>query len=1222
MLRNPSLYGVPVESIELDSDLAGRRSDLVHTAALLLEKNGLVKYDRRGGSLQATELGRIASHYYVSHGTVSTYNEHLKPTMGEIELCRLFSLSEEFKFLVVRQEEKVELAKLLERVPIPVKESLEEPSAKVNVLLQSYISNLKLEGLALVSDMVYVTQSSGRLMRALYEIVLKRGWAQLADKALNLCKMVNKRMWGSQTPLRQFKGIPAEILLKIEKKELPWERYYDLSSQEIGELIRFPKMGKAIHRFVHQFPRLELAATVQPITRSVLKVDLTLTPDFQWDDKLHGFVEPFWILVEDNDGEQVLHHEFFLLKKSFCEEDHVVSFTVPVLDPLPPQYFIRVVSDRWLSSETLLPVSFRHLILPEKYPPPTELLDLQPLPVTALRNADYEKMYQKHTHFNPIQTQVFTSAYNSDDNVLLCAPTGSGKTICAEFAILRLLNKFPEDKTGMRAVYMGPNDMLVTQKHKEWSKTFGAGLGLNVVMLTGESAADLKLLDKGNLICTTPDRWDMLSRRWKQRKNVQSVALFVADELHLIGGEDGHVMEIVVSRMRYISSQLDNRCRVIGLATSLANARDLGEWIGVGSHGLFNFPPGVRPIPLEIQINAVDILSFEARMQAMAKPAYSALVQHVSSGSGVVYVPTRKHARLTALDLLTFAASDGAPKRFLQCAEEDLAPFVARLREPALKHAIGFGVAFLHEGMLPTEREAVEALFESGAIQVVVCTASMAWATTLRCKLVVMMGTQYFDGSNTGGADYPVTDLLQMMGSATQADGEEGGTGVAVLMCHAPRKEYYKKFLFEPFPVESHLDHFIADHISAEVVTRTIENKQDAVDYLTWTFYYRRLALNPNYYNLTGVSHRHLSDHLSDLVESTVADLEQAKALAVEDDMDLSPLNLGMIAAYYYISYSTIELFSSSLAPKTKMKGLVDILCSASEYDALPMRPGEEDAVKKILAHSPLTLDKPKYSDPHTKTNALLQAHLSRATLTGDLVLDQRQVLLDAHRLLQAMVDVISSSGWLAPALGCMELSQMVTQALWDKDPPLMQLPFITREIATKCREKEIEGVIDLIEMEDEDRRELLGLADSKLEAVAKWCNRYPDIDVKYEIADKDELTTGDAVTVMVTLERELEGELGPVEAVRFPKQKEESWWLVVGDPKNNKLIAIKRVSLAHRSRVKLEFAAPEDAGDYKYLLYFMCDSYMGCDQEYDLDFSVAEGDDDEDDDEDNAMES
>lgn len=70
-------------------------------------------------------------------------------------------------------------------------------------------------------------------------------------------------------------------------------------------------------------------------------------------------------------------------------------------------------------------------------------------------------------------------------------------------------------------------------------------------------------------------------------------------------------------------------------------------------------------------------------------------------------------------------------------------------------------------------------------------------------------------------------------------------------MCHAPRKDYYRKFVFEPLPVESHLDHFLHDHMCAEIVTRTIENKQDAVDYLTWTFYYRRLAMNANFYNLT-----------------------------------------------------------------------------------------------------------------------------------------------------------------------------------------------------------------------------------------------------------------------------------------------------------------------------------------------------------------------------------
>ena len=65
---------------------------------------------------------------------------------------------------------------------------------QTNVLLQAYISQLKLEGFALVSDMVFITQSAGRLMRAIFEIVLYRGWAQLADKCLALCKMINKRM--------------------------------------------------------------------------------------------------------------------------------------------------------------------------------------------------------------------------------------------------------------------------------------------------------------------------------------------------------------------------------------------------------------------------------------------------------------------------------------------------------------------------------------------------------------------------------------------------------------------------------------------------------------------------------------------------------------------------------------------------------------------------------------------------------------------------------------------------------------------------------------------------------------------------------------------------------------------------------------------------------------------------------------------------------------------
>lgn len=254
-----------------------------------------------------------------------------------------------------------------------------------------------------------------------------------------------------------------------------------MEAHEIGELVRAPKLGKVVYKYIHQIPKLELTVHILPITRSTLKVELLIQPDFEWDEKVHGYGESFWIFVEDVDSEIILHHEYFLLKQKYSEDEHTVKFFVPVFDPLPPQYFIRVVSDRWLASETQLPVSFRHLILPEKYIPPTELLDLQPLPISALRNPTYESLYNtKFDYFNPIQTQVFNALYNTDDNVFLGAPTGSGKTICAEFAILKLFATNPDAK----CVYVAPKMELCEIVKKDWEVKFGA-LGKKIAVLTG-----------------------------------------------------------------------------------------------------------------------------------------------------------------------------------------------------------------------------------------------------------------------------------------------------------------------------------------------------------------------------------------------------------------------------------------------------------------------------------------------------------------------------------------------------------------------------------------------------------------------------------------------------------------------------------------------------------------------------------------------------------------
>jgi len=256
--------------------------------------------------------------------------------------------------------------------------------------------------------------------------------------------------------------------------------------------------------------------------------------------------------------------------------------------------------------------------------------------------------------------------------------------------------------------------------------------------------------------------------------------------------------------------------------------------------------------------------------------------------------------------------------------------------------------------------------------------------------------------------------------------------------------------------------------------------------------------------------------------------------------------------------------------------------------------------------HLPLKIDKPTYTDPHTKANVLLQAYFSRRALSADLHQDQQFVVEHASRLLQAMVDVISSNSWLNPALAAMELSQMVSQAVWDSDPVLKQLPHFTEERISRCKEKGVESVFELMELEDSERRELLQMSNKEMQEVAVACNRYPNIDMNYVVKNEDKLQAGSNVVIEVQLEREIEDdqEVGPVYAPFYPKAKAEGWWLVFGDSKSNQLLSIKRVTLAKKTTTKLEFPAPP-AGSHTFKLYFMCDSYSGCDQEYEVNLRI-----------------
>lgn len=92
--------------------------------------------------------------------------------------------------------------------------------------------------------------------------------------------------------------------------------------------------------------------------------------------------------------------------------------TIPLIDPTPNQYIIRIMSDRWLGAESYQSIALSSIILPSNLTTTTQLLNLKPLATTALKNPKFEALYP-FNYFNPIQTQMFFTLYHTDNNILL-----------------------------------------------------------------------------------------------------------------------------------------------------------------------------------------------------------------------------------------------------------------------------------------------------------------------------------------------------------------------------------------------------------------------------------------------------------------------------------------------------------------------------------------------------------------------------------------------------------------------------------------------------------------------------------------------------------------------------------------------------------------------------------------------------------------------------------
>lgn len=926
--KNPLVYGCENYEIECDPSLAGIRSTLISCAAKDLEEARMCYYDRDTGELEATDLGRIASHFYINYSTITRYNEIISDNMAISDLLGLIGEAQEFQQIKYREEESKDLDKLKRACPLPIAGGvLENTKGKVSCLLQAYISKSFVESHSLISDLMYIAQNATRIGRGMFEYSIKRGWSTTTYNLLKLCKMLEQQFWDNLSPFRQF-DFPMQVINKLEESQISIEELEEMNANDIGHLVNYPdKMGTAIRKHIRYFPYVLVEGFARPIKSNLLALDLTVQPFFEWTDRYHGKKrQSFWLWVDDKEvTRQICYHERLEFTKDQVEKDQSRKLTVNIalidntLDDgsfgqrMPNEYIVHVLSDDWVGCDYEFPIDCCKVNLPTELVSYTKVpANLNPLPLSALRNESFAMIFKKSTSrsngseqpssskfteissavdvkkFNSIQSQVFHQVYNCDKNVLVCGPPGSGKTLLADLAILRVFSAKNRTQARHKIIYVTPLDSLAHRKHRDWRERLPGSIKKQVTILNDYNLFDLNLFNQCDVLVGHAERFYLWLSRPESLDDLRRVSLVIVDDLHLMSDNRGCHLELVISKLNIIKST-DSRIhfKYLAMSNTVSNAQELAAWLGVKRFAVYNFESSTtRPIQLDTHVISFPERRYSPRMSSMNKPIFKSILKLGGSKPVLIFVASKKQCNLTALDLILCLAhySQSMEKQWLHMDQSLLESLLLRIQHDDLRLSLEFGIGILYPSMQLSDKRTVEELYHFNKIQVLICTTNYAWDSHLRAHLVIVKGTEHYDSDLERLVDYPPADVMQMLGCAGRPNLDS--TGIAILMLRDMYKDFYQKFLYEPFPVESNLfrmdevflrnyllpdkpvtnlppvevndlDGFgLDDGVKPPVIFKTkaekkaeiLASKKYAMERLSNTFLATRILSNPSYY--------------------------------------------------------------------------------------------------------------------------------------------------------------------------------------------------------------------------------------------------------------------------------------------------------------------------------------------------------------------------------------
>ena len=457
--------------------------------------------------------------------------------------------------------------------------------------------------------------------------------------------------------------------------------------------------------------------------------------------------------------------------------------------------------------------------------------------------------------FTPPQELAIAAGLLDGKNIIVAAPTASGKTLIGELAAMRSILM-----EGKKAVYIAPMRALVTEKFEELKLAYPY---LKSAISMGDLDSGDQWLSEYDMLFVSTEKMDSLIRHgagW-----LSSVGCVIFDEVHMMGDlSRGPTLELLITKLMMITD-----AQIIALSATIGNSDELAEWLGaklvisdfrpvklmkgIVSDGIAHYYDEGKETKVSLsgssQIPEIRVLQDTLKMKKQMLAFYSTK-RNAEAGAVKLSQNTER-----ALSQEEKSKLDKIGGNILNVLEKPTAQCIK------LSDLVKKGIAFHHSGLLNAQRNYIENAFKDNLIKAICATTTLGLGVNIPAHTVLVRDISRHNGINSErlGAN----EIMQLFGRAGRPRYDTEGRALLTAPSHYSVDELYNRYIKAgPEPIDSGLGvaPVLRMHVLSFIAEGFLGNEREIMEFLSKTFYGYQYGSNAHIKNVVSSVLRDLVD--------------------------------------------------------------------------------------------------------------------------------------------------------------------------------------------------------------------------------------------------------------------------------------------------------------------------------------------------------------------------